>query len=134
MSSLSTEDFLMLHTTFDVFANPKSNLDCEKNLSRFDRFNEADRDARITQFRQSRGCGGLLSPQTYRFYPYQIKTCPCTFQNRARFGHIWTLFDSFERLGVLPFPGSLAQQPASILEAFDILRGLKSKYEQQRNK
>jgi hypothetical protein len=125
----------MLHVTFDVFANPKSNLDCEKSLSRFERFqDETERNSRIAQFRQSRGCGGLPSPQTYRFYPFQLKTCPCTFQNRARFGHIWTLSDSFEKHGVLPFPGSLTQQPALIIEAFDVLRGLKSKYEQQRNK
>jgi hypothetical protein len=132
MSSLSTEDFLMLNTTFDVFADPKTNMDCDKNILRFDRL--PDREVRVAEYRRQRGCGGLPSHQTYRIYPYILKTCPCFFQNRARFSYIWTLFDSFDRLGIAPFSGSLANQPAWIIEAFDVLRGLKAKHEQKRNK
>jgi hypothetical protein len=39
-----------------------------------------------------------------------------------------TLFENYER-GVLPFPGSLSEQPAQILEIFSVLRALRNERE-----
>ncbi len=117
----------MLHTTFEIFANPKSNLDCSKNIERLE--GRHDSDKRIAAYREARGCGGSPSPQQFRFYPFTVSTCPCTFQNKVRFSHLWTLFDGYDRHGVLPCPGPLTHQPAALIEAFDILRSLRVSYE-----
>lgn len=134
LSSIGTLDYLLLHTTFDIFANEKSAFKCDDLLSRFDRFAPEERESRVKALREIRGCGGLPSAQHHKIDPFKLKTCPCTFQNKTRFGHIWTLFDKYERHGVLPFGGSLANQPAQILEAFDVLRNLKSSYETKQSK
>lgn len=134
MSSVNTLDYLLLHTTFDIFANPKSAFRCDALEVRFDRFEPEEREKRLTQLRVVRGCGGLPSTQSHKIDPFKLTTCPCTFQNRTRFGHVWILYDKYERHGTLPFEGSLANQPAQILEAFDVLRNLKSSYETKQSK
>lgn len=133
-SSLNTLDFLMLHCTFDLFFNPKTNLDCAKNIQRFDTLSDERYEIQIQMYRETHGCGGLPSLQTYKFAPFLLKTCPCTYQGRAHFAHLWTLFDKYERFGVLPFSGSHTDQPSQILEAFDVLRGLKASYDNKANK
>lgn len=128
-SSISTLDFLMLNCTFDLFYSPTTNLDCKKNIERFDSLTDERYALQIQTYRETRGCGGLPSPQQYKFNPFVLKTCPCTYQNRARFNHLWTLFDKYERFGVLPFTGSHSDQPAPTLEAFDVIRSLKHSYD-----
>lgn len=117
----------MLHATFDIAARDNSSLDCEKLGARFN--GKSDQATRLEEFRRIRGCGGLPSTQTRTIAPFKLTTCPCTFQNRMRFGHIWMLFDKYERHGTLPFAGPLTAQPAQLLEAFDVLRSLKHEFE-----
>lgn len=54
------------------------------------------------------------------------------------FGYVLTLFDIYHRQGVLPYPGSMSEQPAKIIEIFQVLdelrieRETKLQEEQQR--
>lgn len=41
------------------------------------------------------------------------------------FNHIITLFDQYDRNGVLPYPGAHGEQPAKIIELFQIFEQLK---------
>ena len=45
----------------------------------------------------------------------------------------WTLFENYEK-GLLPFPGSVSEQPAQIMEIFSIFKALKIEQENLQNK
>jgi hypothetical protein len=47
------------------------------------------------------------------------------------FGYAMTLFDAYDRLGILPYSGSFSDQPAKIIEIFGVLEQLK--FERQQN-
>jgi hypothetical protein len=49
------------------------------------------------------------------------------------FGYLLTLFDNYER-GNLPFPGSISEQPAQIMEMFSVLKQLKHEHEMKAHK
>jgi hypothetical protein len=49
------------------------------------------------------------------------------------FGYIITLFDAYDKNGVLPFPGSYADQPAKIIEIFATLDQLKNERQARLN-
>lgn len=97
-------------------------------------FTGAELEKRLNVMMEVQGCGGRPSKSIVRYAPFELRTCPCTFQNRASFCELWALFDPFERLGVLPFSGGLAEQPAKVVEAFSILRSLKQDYDLQQLK
>jgi hypothetical protein len=40
-------------------------------------------------------------------------------------GYLWTLFENYER-GQLPYPGSISEQPAQIIEIFGVFQALKN--------
>jgi hypothetical protein len=47
------------------------------------------------------------------------------------FGYVVTLFDLYHRHGVMPYPGSFSEQPAKIVEIFQVLDALRSEREQK---
>lgn len=50
------------------------------------------------------------------------------------FNFVMALFDKYNRFGVLPYPGSMADQPAKILEIFDLLAQLQYEAEEEARK
>lgn len=42
------------------------------------------------------------------------------------FNYVFTLFELYKNHGVLPYPGSASEQPAKIIEIFDVLQALTS--------
>lgn len=54
------------------------------------------------------------------------------------FGFLVTSFDAYDRLGILPYPGSFVEQPAKIIELFGIVEQLKTerqnKQQEEHNK
>lgn len=44
------------------------------------------------------------------------------------FNYVMTLFNSYDKSGVMPFPGTLSEQPAKIIEIFDLLEQLKHEH------
>lgn len=59
-----------------------------------------------------------------------VKTLNMTFTKAFRnfpcegFDYLTTLFGQYDRHGVLPFAGSLSEQPAKIIEVFNVLKAL----------
>lgn len=47
------------------------------------------------------------------------------------FNYVVTLFDLYHKHGVLPYPGSLSEQPAKIIEIFTVLEQLYLEREQK---
>ena len=48
-----------------------------------------------------------------------------------KFDFVYTLFNQYDKNGVMPFPGSLSEQPAKIMEIFNILVQLTSETERK---
>lgn len=46
--------------------------------------------------------------------------------------YVLTLFQNYEK-GLLPFPGSVSEQPAQIMEVFNLLRNIRNDYQQKLN-
>jgi hypothetical protein len=46
--------------------------------------------------------------------------------NYEYFGYVLSLFDAYDRLGILPFNGCFSDQPAKIIEIFNVLDQLKT--------
>lgn len=99
-----------------------------------DSFNGDELEKRLRSLAEAKGCDWRVSKGSVRYYPFELRTCPCNFHDRSTFCEIWTLFEPFERLGVLPFRGGLADQPAKVVEVFSILRNLKQEYDTQQLK
>jgi hypothetical protein len=54
-------------------------------------------------------------------------TRPLTDFKYSKMGYVLTLLDQYEK-GNMPFPGSVSEQPAQIMEIFNLLQGLKQDY------
>lgn len=50
------------------------------------------------------------------------------------FGYIITLYRKYSELGILPFPGSLSDQPAQIIEVFNTLESVELEIKHQQQK
>lgn len=49
----------------------------------------------------------------------------------ANFGYLFTIYRKFADSGILPFPGSLADQPSQIMELFNTLESLELEVKQK---
>jgi hypothetical protein len=47
------------------------------------------------------------------------------------FGYVMTLFDAYQKNGILPYSGSLSEQPNKIIEIFQVIDQLKFELEQK---
>lgn len=52
----------------------------------------------------------------------------------SQFGYVYTLYKRFVDGGILPFPGSLADQPAQIMEIFNTLESVELEHKQRQQK
>lgn len=123
----------MLHSTFQLLFNKR--FDCETQRARHGTLSEEESTKRLAIMEQDRGCKGNVTRRVItRIQHYELRTCPCNFQNPRLFSEHWKLFDAFDRLGALPYSGGFAQQPSKLLDIFTVLRGLKSDYETEQLK
>ena len=53
--------------------------------------------------------------------------------NYDQFGYTITMFDAYDKHGILPFPGSFSEQPAKIIEIFQVLDQLKGEHEKKQH-
>jgi hypothetical protein len=51
-----------------------------------------------------------------------------------QFNYIYTMYSKYEKYGVLPFPGSLSEQPAKIIEIFGVINAIEAEEEKRLNK
>jgi len=124
----------MLASTFDLIFRKR--FDCDAQRERlYDRFQGEQLDVRLAAFNQAKGCGGSITKQPLvRYAPFELRTCPCNFHNKATLLELWGGFSAFDSHGILPFPGAYMQQPAKLLEAYTLLKSLKTDHEAQQAK
>jgi hypothetical protein len=59
---------------------------------------------------------------------------PIENYNYPQFGYVYTLFKKYSEQGVLPFQGSMADQPAQVIEIFNTLDGIESELKEKAHK
>lgn len=71
-------------------------------------------------------CNNTTVKPFYVVDEYEYTTCPCNFKNPL-FNYLLVCSDSMEK-GILPFAGSLSEQPAKVMEALTLLDNLKLEF------
>lgn len=123
---MSEYERLHIHATLEAIFNEDDMYSCHKCLQSF--ANQADdtkREKALEKMRKLKGCWGTIRG-AYRVDKYDIETCVGNYvhyQVHELFG--WYL--KYEQFGILPFEGSLYDQPAKIIEIFDIMSNAKYK-------
>ena len=51
-----------------------------------------------------------------------------------QFNYIYSLYAKYDQFGVLPFPGSHSEQPAKIIEIFDVISAVQAEEEKRLSK
>ena len=69
---------------------------------------------------------------TYKVDNFESKRCIGNFVSRQFFEYI-EMFLAYEK-GVLPFPGSLSEQPCKIIEIFGIIRQMRAEKLEEKQK
>ena len=78
-----------------------------------------------------RGCFDTTT-QKYKILNLEFKTCPGNYSNNYIY-YLWQLFTHYEN-NLLPYKGSLGEQPAKIIEIFDIIQEVVRDYEEKLKK
>jgi hypothetical protein len=81
--------------------------------------------------RLSKGCFDTKTKQ-YIIGNIVFKTCLGNYQNSI-VNHYWMLYTHYQN-NLLPYNGSYGDQPAKVIEVFNIIQGLIREYEQQLEK
>jgi len=119
ISGLTMELHVKLMATYAAQHNPR--YDCHKCLEK----------TPSKTIRKSWGCFGGKGVVKI-LGDYQLTSCPGNFYDETAVFMI-ELYHLFER-GHLPFPGSLTEQPAQIIEAFGVIQGLDNKRQELEQK
>ena len=92
---------------------------CGKCLKKYR--GRADEKTILQKYRKNMGCFGNTRRDNYEFGGYIYRTCPGNvFHSDAVF--IIELYREFQK-GIMPYPGSLVEQPAKVMEAFSVIDG-----------
>lgn len=71
-------------------------------------------------------------PMEIRSGNFIFHKCLCNFRNDS-FSYYMQLYNSY-KLGMLPFEGSVSDQPAAIMEAFSVIDRLQNERQEQETK
>jgi hypothetical protein len=95
---------------------------CSKCLKKYE--GRADGKKLLRKYRKLQGCFGRTRRDGYRFDGYIYSTCPGNvFDYSSLF--IIELYREYQK-GIMPYPGALVEQPAKIMEAFQVIDGYNS--------
>lgn len=126
LSSVSEEEIVKLTASFHYWSNPKQYNCLEKH--------ESLSGQRLEDFKNRNGCGFRFSKEPRREENgYYFYSCFCDHLD-PNFGYLMTLHQNYEQFGTLPYSGSLSEQPAKIIEVFQILSDLKLKRREELEK
>jgi hypothetical protein len=131
MNHLSDYERVLLYCTLESIFNEDDFYTCHKCLKSYaNESDEGKREAMVTKMRKLKGCWGTIRGG-YKIEEYEIGTCIgnySTHQVHDFFG--WYL--KYEQFGILPYAGSLYDQPAKIMEIFDLIGNFKYKKMKER--
>lgn len=95
---------------------------CEEKIEEYARKSNYEKAKMLIQ--TANGCGVIHDKIMYQVDNVGYHSCFCTFKHPYFYNYLY-LFKNYER-GILPFSGSLTEQPAYIIEIFTLLENLKA--------
>jgi hypothetical protein len=116
ISSITTEDYIKLKGTLYDLAN--RDFICSECVTKFK--GRTDEKEMLRKTKTTRNCETVSTPSMlFQVYDLKSKRCPGNLFSREVVFH-YELFQKF-KLGILPFQGSLSDQPNKIIEIFKII-------------
>lgn len=127
-SSLSFYDIIAIQANFYYLTDEK--FKCQDKIVDFAKRTSLEEATRLIQ--TANGCNTIAAEPRYNIDHIQYHTCFCQFQHPEmhRFLNLYKHFDN----NILPFPGSLVDQPNYIMEIFSLIQRLKEERELKLNK
>jgi len=128
ISSLSLHDIVTTKANFEYVYRLRCDYLIEEHIKKGYTREVAEKTVRLEN-----SCNKISETPIYVIDNIDFYTCPCNFRNR-KFNFLLTALAAYEN-GVLPYPGSLSEQPAKAMEALILLSNLKEEYKiEQQNK
>ena len=124
ISSLSTVDVITLKANFEYVYRLRCDQLIDEHLAKGYTKEVAEKTVR-----GEHGCNKLSDSTMYVIDDIEFRTCPCNFRNR-KFTFLSTALSAFDK-GILPYPGSLSEQPAKAIEALILLSNMKEQFKQE---
>lgn len=124
MSSLSFQDSMTLKCSFEYAFK----LKCKELVGEHIKKGYPRKIAQDTVYKKH-SCKTISPTPVYIIDNLEFRKCPCNFLNPF-FDFFFAAACSYEN-GVLPYPGSLSDQPATAMEAMFLLINLKEEYKRE---
>lgn len=127
-SSITEADYVSLATFF--LSQTNENFNCDMCLSRF--CHRSDAEAMDKKWRTAKGCFDVSEKPKHslidksRGITIDYLTCPGNLSSPSD-GHLFSMLDVFEK-GTMPFPGCYSDQPAKVVEAFNVIVNLREQH------
>ena len=144
-SQLSNGEIASLQAHLWYLLNPKV-YNCQKQHEDYlTRNPKVSKEEMIEYFRDSKGCFGGKDKTFKKMYGakqritglviggIEYTTCLCN-HNNSLINLYMTFYDLYEKFGVMPFEGPIADQPNKIIEVFNIIQATKNQFETALNK
>lgn len=127
ISSLSNEDIIFLKANFEYIYK----LRCESMISLHIQRGYSKEIAEKT-VKGEHGCDIMSPDPIYQIDNIQFHTCPCNYRH-PQMDFIMQATDAYDK-GILPFEGSLIDQPSYIIEAINVIQSLKAQHQAEESK
>jgi len=122
ISQASTYDYIALNGHMRAIYKKKYNCDLEiqKLKTRMGKYEKRRPmiDEHVEKYKASRGCNRVVSRTVDRIDNIQFNTCLCSIKHPLM-GQLLTLNSAYEK-GILPFKGSLMDQPAQAIDLIEL--------------
>jgi hypothetical protein len=115
MNNLSIDEYARFKATMRVMDDRR--YVCSECLCKYDK--RPDKESMLKKYRDINGCFDDNRASAYRYDDLVFSTCPGNFFDRSA---LW-LMEGYKQyqLGNLPFEGALADQPAKVMECFELV-------------
>lgn len=119
ISQITHQDFIAIQATLHGLENKRYN--CEVCLKGYrGRTNEAEM---LQKEREAKACQVIRPTPFMKIGNIAYSTCVGNFYS-ASVVHLLTAFGHYEN-GIMPYPGSLMEQPSKVIEVFSVMNQIK---------
>ena len=127
ISGANTTDYVLINANIRAIFNDNYHCDEYKNTLKARNSNRGEDfiNERIKAYVDSRGCEKPVSHRVDRVENIEFSRCLCSLKH-PYMSQIMSLLYQYEK-GVMPFEGSMMEQPAQVIELLDIARVAKDR-------
>jgi len=118
-------DYITISAHYNYFTEDKFN--CQEKIRQFAPRAGYERAKKMVE--DANGCNEISKNIKYTIDNIGYKSCLCNFKN-PNMEYYFTLYNMYDK-GILPFPGSVIEQPNKIIEILNFIKVLQSKREEE---